>query len=199
MHVDQPTLEARLGLRTNHPTLADPIIAMRVLADMQRQLVVPSASGGEGFDKIYTLPEDRQPSNGEWREGDIRAVLMSIEEEGIVENVPRIHVNPRLQPQWAGGRGRGYNRPPHHGGRGDYRGYPRGSAPPHYSHRGARVGPPEFTRPPMPYPQPQAAHHQPHFRPREVSMPNPMQAAPLEAPPFAPLVPSATHADSSGR
>lgn len=90
---------------------------MRVLADMRNQLSLPKPEDGEGFDRIYTLPESRQPLNGEWTDGDVQSVLRSIEEEGMIESVPRRIVETRSPARFPL-RGRGVD----HQGRGGYRG-----------------------------------------------------------------------------
>jgi len=140
LHVSIPTLEARLGLRTSHPTLADPATALRVLADMKRQLSLPRPEDGEGFDKIYTLPESRQPVNGEWTAEDCQSVLRSVEKEGDVESVPRKVIERRSAPTYPT-RGRGADNQYRGGyrGRADFRGRGHG-----YGHRGnAHSGPRE--------------------------------------------------------
>lgn len=188
LQVSVPTLEARLGLRTSHPTLADPEIAMRVLADMKRQLSIPRPEDGEGFDRIYTLPESRQPVNGEWTDEDCQSVLKSVEEEGELETVPRKVVEyrqpPRYQPRGGGSEHRGGYR-----GRGDFRGRGNGHAyrgnggHPHSSGDNGVEGRSWRPPPSVPYqPQPTSGlypntdlrhdHNQPHpssFQPGETS------------------------------
>lgn len=192
LEVSIPTLEARLGLRTSHPTLADPVTAMRVLADMRRQLSIPRPENGEGFDRIYTLPESRQPTNGEWTEEDCQSVLKSVAEDGESETVPRKVVETRQTPQYSG-RGKGSEHQSQYRGgyrgRGDFRG--RGNG---YPYRGGgsggqRDGGPYGSesrswRPPpvVPYRQPMPSaqqntdvrrnHYQPHpssVKPGEIS------------------------------
>lgn len=130
-----PTLEARLALRTSHPTLADPKTAMMVLADMKRQLRPPSPEGGEGFDKIYTLDESLQPPEGVWTVDDIERVLDLIESEGAQETVPRRLIENRPPANYgANGGGRGFD-PNRARGRGRGAGYSNG-----YGGRGGRGG-----------------------------------------------------------
>lgn len=184
LEVSVPTLEARLGLRTSHPTLADPETAMRVLADMKRQLSIPRPVDGEGFDRIYTLPESLQPLTGQWAGEDCQSVLNSVEKEGELETVPRKVLESRQPPRYhARGGGPEHQYRGGYRGRGDYRG--RGNG---YAYRG-NGGHPNSSgsygaagrswRPPpsVPYRQPQPTsgpylntdlrhdHYQPHAAP----------------------------------
>jgi hypothetical protein len=125
LSVSVSSLEERLSLRTVHPTLSDPKLAMTVLRDMTRQLRVPTPESCEGFDKIYTLDESLQPLGGIWKEEDIERVLSLIEAEGEAETGPRRIIGAR--PAMNSGRGRGFD-PSRagyggRGGRGDSHGY----------------------------------------------------------------------------
>lgn len=172
-----PTLEARLALRTSHPTLADAATAMRVLADMRRQLSPPTPEGGEGFDRIYTLPESAQPAEGDWSAADIDRVLQMLERDGQPETVPRKPVAP---PQRFAPRG-GFDSPHRGGGyrgRGDFGGAGRGGYR-GYEDRGGRGGyaprPPAF----RPYPPPPTV---PGYGAQQNANPRaPVYAAPTQA------------------
>ena len=158
LSVSIPSLEKRLSLRTSHPTLADPKTAMMVLRDMNRQLSVPTTEGGEGFDKIYTLDESLQPTNGDWTENDLERVLGLIQSDGQAETGPRrvLETRPAATNH---SRGRGFD--PSRGmngrGRGAYQGYPRGGRPGGFSGGGGYSGgdvPRPDDRSWRPYPQP---------------------------------------------
>jgi hypothetical protein len=157
LSVSIPTLEERLSLRTSHPTLADPKLAMTVLSDMNRQLSIPTPEGGEGFDKIYTLDETLQPANGYWTEKDLERVLGSIRTAGQAETAPRRVVENRPATT-NNSRGGGYD--PSRGmtmrGRGDHQAYPRGGYSGGYNRGGSGAGyiPRQEDRTWRPYPQP---------------------------------------------
>jgi hypothetical protein len=106
-----------------------------VLADMKRQLRPPSPEGGEGFDKIYTLDESLQPTEGSWTADDITRVLDFIESEGAQETGPRRVIENRPPANYGtNGRGRGFD-PNRARGRGRGAGYGNG-----YGGRGGRGG-----------------------------------------------------------
>jgi hypothetical protein len=157
LSVSIPTLEERLSLRTSHPTLADPKLAMTVLRDMNRQLSIPTPEGGEGFDRIYTLDESLQPANGNWTEEDLERVLGLIGAKGQAETVPRRAMENRSAAM-NNSRGRGYDPSRGMNGRGrvDHQAYPRGGYSGGYGRGGSGAGyiPRQEDRSWRPYPQP---------------------------------------------
>jgi hypothetical protein len=177
LSVSIPTLEERLSLRTSHPTLADPKLAMTVLRDMNRQLSIPTPEGGEGFDKIYTLDELLQPANGDWTEEDLERVLGLIRSEGQAETGPRRVVENR--PAGTNNlRGRGYD--PSRGingrERGDHHAYSRGGyGGGGYGRDGNGAGyiPRQEDRSWRPYPQPSHPQSTDYRAERPAYQPNP--------------------------
>ncbi|WVQ95988.1 hypothetical protein IAU59_003088 [Kwoniella sp. CBS 9459] len=87
LSVSHPTLESRLFSRASHPTIPDAETGLRVLRQMESQFQPPSClpGQGEGFDRIYTLPETEQPVDGVWDREKLAGILRDIEGRGQVE------------------------------------------------------------------------------------------------------------------
>lgn len=118
LDVSIPTLQARLGERVSHPTIPDAETGIRVLNQMTAIWDPPRLNRAEGFDRVYTLPESRQPPRGIWTSERLGAVLDDIEAEGETETGPR-YVSVNTANRGRGGyaaRGRGYGHGEHRGG-----------------------------------------------------------------------------------
>ncbi|WOO84088.1 Transcription factor [Vanrija pseudolonga] len=83
--VSQATLRGRLSQRTGHPTIPDAEQGLAVLDKMQRAYSPPRPTGGEGFDRLYTLDEVQQPLPGTaWTPERLLDILSRVE-RGAVE------------------------------------------------------------------------------------------------------------------
>lgn len=100
------TLETRLATRTGHPTLIDIDIAMRVLAQMQREYKPPRPDQPEGYARVYVMPEREQPEGGIWTEAHLEEVLGKIEASSWRDE-PYVPPPPKPVGYPRGGRARG--------------------------------------------------------------------------------------------
>lgn len=115
------TLEARLAIRPDHPTLKDPDTALRVLRQMLAQFQPPGQVRGgrpEGIDKIFVLEEVDQPIYRAgmddddlkgWGEGEVGTVLRRIEDEGRPEPIDRGNISQATSKGEYTGPDRGYD------------------------------------------------------------------------------------------
>ncbi|WWC92741.1 uncharacterized protein L201_007700 [Kwoniella dendrophila CBS 6074] len=113
LSVSQATLEERLRIRPDHPTIPDAETGIRVLRQMGSQYNPPKPEEPEGFDKIYELLEVDQPIDGIWSDERLEDVLGKIEQNGSREIGERIPIQPKLPSNGYGYQNRG-------GGRGGY-------------------------------------------------------------------------------
>lgn len=114
--VSIPTLQRRLVQRPHHPTIPDADTGLRVLGQMAHIWDAPRPNRPEGFDRLYILDEEMQPSNGVWG-GRAAEVILDIGRSGAVEFGERVAF---AAPRGGGTRGRGRGEFRGSGGRGSW-------------------------------------------------------------------------------
>ncbi|KAL1406626.1 hypothetical protein Q8F55_008332 [Vanrija albida] len=162
----QATLRDRLSQRTGHPTIPDAEQGLAVLDKMKRVYSPPTPTGGEGFDRLYTLDEIQQPLPGAAWTPELLLDTLGRVERGAVERAggggpsrgayAGGYVYGRRGPGgyaggaygFSGAKRDGYGYPPQRGGHGgggnggDGGGHGTGAGANGYGHEQQRLSPP---------------------------------------------------------